>query len=255
MTTSDNLLPSTGSASNEVAKGPSQPLLNMFTRVPAHYDFLNRALTWGFDERWRHQAAMECLRGKPGMVLDLCCGTGDLTLRLGKLSGGNVKIVGLDFCKPMLDLARAKAVAKGLEPKVTFIHGDAAFLPFPDGHFPVVGISFAFRNISYRNPVRERYLTEIRRVITPGGKFVIVETSQPVRGILRKAFHFYLKAVVPGTGGFFSGHRGAYQYLAESASRFYTADEVSHMLLESGFLCVDYRRLWGGVAAIHVATR
>lgn len=227
----------------------------MFTAVPAHYDFLNRALTWGFDERWRHQAAIECLRDKPGSVLDLCCGTGDLTLHLGKLTGGNVKIVGLDFCKPMLELARAKSITRRLEHKVTFIHGDAACLPFPDGHFPVVGISFAFRNISYRNPLRQQYLTEIRRVIAPGGKFLIVETSQPNMRLLRMAFHLYLRAVVPGVGGFFSGHRGAYRYLAESATKFYNAVEVSQMLFEAGFQRVEYQRLLGGMAAIHVAIR
>lgn len=244
------------SASNESRVAvSSQPLLNMFTGVPKHYDFLNRALTWGFDERWRKLAALECLRDKPEKVLDLCCGTGDLTLHLARMAMDNTQIVGLDFCKPMLEMARAKAVAQKPGEQVTFVHGDAACLPFPNGHFPAAGISFAFRNITYRNPLRQQYLAEIRRVIAPGGKFVIVETSQPVSRIFRKFFHLYLKAIVPGVGGFVSGHKGAYNYLAESASRFYPADEVSTMLLECGFQRVEYRLLSGGIAAIHIAIR
>lgn len=255
MHTSQQGLPASGPASNEGIKQPNQPLLKMFSAVPAHYDFLNLALTWGFDERWRRQAAKECLRDQPGRVLDLCCGTGDLALHLAGYIKGNVQLVGLDFCEPMLELARTKAIARGLEQKVTFVQGDAASLPFPDAYFHAIGISFAFRNITYRNPLRQQYLKEISRVISPGGKFVVVETSQPSMRLLQMAFHLYLRAIVPGVGGFFSGHRGAYRYLADSARRFYNPEEVSQILLEAGFQRVDYRRLLGGMAAIHVAIR
>ena len=232
-----------------------QPLRAMFTAVPASYDFLNRALTWGFDERWRRRAARECLRDSRGRVLDLCCGTGDLALHLAELAGRDVEVAGLDFCEPMLEIARAKASARGLGRKVTFLYGDAAELPFPDGHFAVLGMSFAFRNITYHNPLRHRYLSEIVRVLAREGKFVIVETSQPRMRALHASYHLYLKTVVPRVGGFLSGHHGAYRYLAESARRFYRAEEVSGMLIDAGFREVRFRLLLRGVAAIHVATR
>lgn len=255
MSTSEHELPSPGSTTGKDIPQHHRPLLDMFTAVPSHYDFLNRVLTWGFDERWRQQASLECLQSNPRRVLDLCCGTGDLSLHLAKLAKDNVEIIGLDFCEPMLDVAKAKAVTRNLERKVTFLKGDAASLPFPDGYFGALGISFGFRNISYRSPLRQRYLAEMVRVLAPGGRCVIVETSQPRLHLLRDAYHLYLKTVVPVVGGFFSGHRGAYRYLAESARRFYTADEVSNMLLEAGFQRINYRPLLWGISAIHIATR
>ncbi len=232
----------------------ARPLHDMFAAVPARYDLLNRVLTWGFDERWRRQVAHECLDGCPGPVLDLCCGTGDLALHMVKLSEGRM-VVGLDFCEPMLEIAREKALARGLNREVSFVNGNAASLPFPNGHFAAIGISFAFRNISYRNPLRQQYMTEIARVLARGGKCVIVETSQPRNPLLRGVYHLYLKTVVPGVGGGLSGHREAYRYLAESARRFFKPEEVSNMLIKAGFQDAQFRPLLGGVSALHVATR
>jgi demethylmenaquinone methyltransferase/2-methoxy-6-polyprenyl-1,4-benzoquinol methylase len=225
----------------------------MFAAIPVRYDLLNRILTWGFDERWRRQAACECLAGAPERVLDICCGTGDLTLHLAKLAEPGCEVVGLDFAEPMLEVARAKAAKSGLSQRVTFVHGDAASLMFPDGHFDAVGISFALRNITFQNPLRTRYLAEIARVVKPGGKFVVVETSQPRNRLLRMAFHFYMKQVVSGIGGLISGHRPAYRYLAESARLFYKPEELTALLKEAGFREVRSRPLLGGIAAIHVA--
>ena len=227
----------------------------MFAAIPARYDLLNRLLTWGLDERWRRQAARECLRHAQGRVLDLACGTGDLALHMARLSGPDLEVVGLDFAGPMLKVARAKAESAGLAGKVSFVHGDAANLPFPDGHFSAVGISFAFRNITYRNPLRDRYLAEVGRVLAPGGRFVMVETSQPRNPLLRAGFHMYLRLAVSGLGSLLSGHRGAYRYLAESARRFYTPDEVAALLKNAGFREVHTRPLLWGVAAVHVAER
>jgi demethylmenaquinone methyltransferase/2-methoxy-6-polyprenyl-1,4-benzoquinol methylase len=188
-------------------------------------------------------------------MLDLCCGTGDLALRLAKLARDDAEIMGLDFSEPMLKLARRKAVARNLERKVSFLHGDVADLPFPDGYFTVLGISFAFRNIIYRNPLRHRYLAEIVRVLAPGGRCIIVETSQPHIGLLRGIYHLYLRTLVSGVGGLLSRHHRAYRYLAESARRFYMADEVSRTLIEAGFQETQSQPLLWGIAAIHVATR
>jgi demethylmenaquinone methyltransferase/2-methoxy-6-polyprenyl-1,4-benzoquinol methylase len=228
----------------------SKPLHGMFTAVPPRYDLVNRIITWGFDRRWREAAARTCLASSPKRVLDLGCGTGDLTIAIARLAG-EVEIVGLDYSQPMLEIARRKA--KGL--KVAFVNGDAANLAFPDNYFDCVGISFAFRNLTYRNPLTQRALSEVLRVLKPGGRFVIVESSQPKSRLIRWLFHLYLRWYVFSVGYLLSGNRGAYQYLAESSVRFYTPEEVKGLLLNAGFRRVSYRPLLFGVAGIHVAVR
>jgi demethylmenaquinone methyltransferase/2-methoxy-6-polyprenyl-1,4-benzoquinol methylase len=227
----------------------------MFIAVPPHYDLINRLFTWGLDKRWRHQAAQECLKGHPKRLLDLCCGTGDLAMRLANMTTDDVSIMGIDFSLPMLRLAREKAKSSDKSDRVAFVYGDAATLPFPDEDFDCIGISFAFRNLTYKNRLALRYLAEVLRVLQPGGRFVIVESSQPGLRPIRKLFHFYLRRFVSPLGRFLSGNRGAYQYLAESASRFYTVEELRNLMLEAGFNRFSSRRLTFGAVAIHVATK
>jgi demethylmenaquinone methyltransferase/2-methoxy-6-polyprenyl-1,4-benzoquinol methylase len=227
----------------------------MFSAIPRTYDLLNRLLTGGMDKRWRKQAARECVRHASGPVLDLCCGTGDLTLYLGEISHGRSEVLGLDFSSPMLEAAKRKAESGGFHGFMRFVHGDVRNLPFRDGCFSVIGISFAFRNLTYGNPLAQRYLLEVIRVLSPGGRFVILETSRPQNPLLRAASGAYYWLVVSPLGGMISGRREAYRYLAESARRFYTSEEVSDLLLQAGFSRVDARPLFGGVAALHVAVK
>ncbi len=205
------------------------------------------------DERWRARAVRECLSGDPENVLDICCGTGDLVLRLARSAPEGVRLAGIDFSPGMLEVARAKVAAAGLGDRVSLLMGDIAELPFPRGYFDVVGISFAFRNLTYRNPRTDLYLAEIRRVLSPEGRFVIIESSQPSQRALRAAFHLYLRWVVSGLGGLISGSPGAYRYLSRSAAGYYTPEELTDLLIAAGFDRVRYRSLFGGVAAIHIA--
>jgi len=227
----------------------------MFMAVPGRYDLINRLFTWGLDERWRHRATFECLKGQPEQLLDLCCGTADLALRLAGMSSNSTRIVGIDFSLPMLEVARKKVEDSGTSDRVALVHGDTATLPFPDGHFDCIGISFAFRNLTYKNPLALRYLTEVLRVLRPGGRFVIVESSQPGSRLIRKLFHLYMRWYVSRLGHLLSGNQGAYKYLAESASRFYTVEEIRNLMLEVGFCRFFSRRLAFGAVAIHVATK
>ena len=223
--------------------------------VPSHYDLINRLFTWGLDERWRQRAAMECLKGQPKRLLDLCCGTGDLALRLANMGVDNASIVGIDFSLPMLRLAREKAKSSMKSGQVTFVYGDVATLPFLDEYFDCIGISFAFRNLTYKNRLALRYLSEVLRVLKTGGRFVIVESSQPSSLPIRRLFHLYMRWFVPPLGHLLSGNRGAYRYLAESASRFYTVDELRNLMLEAGFCRFSSQSLTFGAVAIHVATK
>lgn len=231
------------------------PLQRMFAAVPRNYDLINRLFTWGLDERWRARAARTILETSPRRVLDLCCGTGDLALRLVRQASHTTAVVGADFSAPMLEVARARAGSAGLDGRLPFVLADAGDLPFPDGHFDEIGIAFAFRNLTWRNPRRERHLAEVRRVLRPGGRFVIIESSQPAAATARKVVHWYVRGVVAHLGGFLSSQRGAYRYLAESACNFPPPDEVAAMLDEAGFTRVNWQPLLGGVAALHVARK
>src|SRR3989338_1042858 len=126
----------------------SELLHRMFTAVPPRYDLINHVITLGLDIRWRRLAAKACLGRKPQRVLDLGCGTGDLTLTLAQLAENTVEVTGLDYSRPMLELAKKKVVKSGVGEKVKFVHGEATSLPFPNGYFDCVGISFAFRNLT-----------------------------------------------------------------------------------------------------------
>jgi demethylmenaquinone methyltransferase/2-methoxy-6-polyprenyl-1,4-benzoquinol methylase len=227
----------------------------MFTAVPPRYDLVNRIVTLGLDNKWRSLAARACLEDDPQRILDIGCGTGDLTINIAGMAGNNVEITGLDYSPPMLELAKLKAEKAGVSAKVRFINGEATAIPFPYGYFDCVGISFAFRNLTYKNPLGTHYLAEVVRVLKTGGRHVIVESSQPENRIIRTFFHFYLRAFVGPAGILLSGNRGAYQYLAESIARFYSPAEVREMLLGAGFRDVRYRPLFLGAAGIHAAEK
>lgn len=226
----------------------------MFTSVPSSYDMLNRLLTLRLDQLWREKAARICLENQSARVLDLCCGTGDLAVCLGRMARPETSVKALDYSKPMLTLARKKAVGRGLS-SIEFIHGDAADMPFPDGHFGSVGIAFAFRNLTFHNPDRDRFLSEILRVLKQGGRFVIVETSQPPAKFLRKLFHWYLRWVTAPVGGILSGHHGAYRYLAHSAIHYHNRSELEQLLYNAGFASVSSHLLMGGIAGIFVGEK
>lgn len=229
----------------------NRPLQKMFSEVPESYDLINRLFTLRLDERWRRRAAEACLAAGAARILDLCTGTGDLAVRVASAAGKRADVIGVDFSMAMLEYARVKAAGAGVP--ALFMAGDASELPFHDGVFGVITIAFGFRNLTYRNPGRDRYLAEILRVLETGGRFVVVESSQPRSRIFRALVHFYTRVVVSFLGGFISGQRGAYKYLAHSAVHFYGPEELSELLLSAGFSKVEHHPLLGGVAAIHIA--
>jgi len=226
----------------------------MFTSVTPRYDLINRIITWGLDRRWREVAAKECLKSFPKRVLDLGCGTGDLAVAVARASKDLIDVTGLDFSQPMLEIARQKAAKSGFN-NTTFVDGDAADIKFPSEYFDCVGISFAFRNLTYRNPITEKVLLGILRVLRPDGRLVIVESSQPESKLVRRLFHFYLRLFVANIGYRLSGNKSAYKYLSESAAGFYTPEKVKELLLQAGFREVACKPLSLGVAGIHVGVK
>ncbi len=230
-----------------------RPLQKMFDAVPPRYDLINHIMTLGMDTGWRRRTARTCLEENPGRVLDLGCGTGDLAITIARYAGKETEVTGLDFSEFMLDKARAKAAAAGVG--ITFVEGDATSIPFPDGYFDCVGIAFAFRNLTYRNPLREPHFAEVLRVLKPGGRYVAVESSQPRQAFVRAVMRGYLYGFVRPLGWLVSGNRGAYTYLTSSVAHYFMPDEVRDLFLQAGFSSVRYQELFFGAAGIHVATK
>jgi demethylmenaquinone methyltransferase/2-methoxy-6-polyprenyl-1,4-benzoquinol methylase len=232
-----------------------KPLHRMFTAVPGKYDLVNHVITLGMDVNWRKKAAQACLSVHPARVLDLCCGTGDLAISIARLAAYDVEITGVDYSQPMLAIAEKKSEVFSSGVKIKFISGNVSQLPFPDNYFDCVGISFAFRNIIYNNPLAQLHIKEVLRVLKSGGKYVIVESSQPQLLVIRFLYRLYLRFFVFPAGLIISGNRGAYRYLAESVSHFYSAEEVEDFLSAAGFRKISFRRLFFGAAAIHTAVK
>jgi demethylmenaquinone methyltransferase / 2-methoxy-6-polyprenyl-1,4-benzoquinol methylase len=217
----------------------------MFDRVAGNYDALNSVMTAGLHHRWRERAA-ERTELQPGdSALDVCCGTGDLTFELsGRVApGGNV--VGCDFSEPMLDLAREKA-AERAGAGVRFEWADALRLPYDGERFDAVTVGFGVRNLADL----DRGLSEMARVLKPGGRAVILEITQPTRPPLSLFYSFWFDRIVPLLGSF-SSDPEAYSYLPESVRSFPTPHGLAEKMDRAGFERIRYAVLAGGIIAIH----
>jgi demethylmenaquinone methyltransferase/2-methoxy-6-polyprenyl-1,4-benzoquinol methylase len=232
---------------------PPKPLQRMFEAVPPHYDLVNRLITLGMDRGWRRKAVKECLARAPMKILDVCCGTAALTLELASAVQGPATVAGLDYSPTMLDIGAEKLARSRSDKPVSLIRGDASRLPFRESSLDCVGIAFGFRNMTYKNPLAEAHLREVHRVLAAGGRYVIVESSQPKSKIVNRLFKWYCRTVVYRIGVMVSGNRGAYRYLSESAADYYAPQAVAELLRRAGFRRVDYRPLFFGAAGIHTA--
>lgn len=222
----------------------------MFATIAARYDLLNHLLSGNVDRRWRRLVA-KTLSGtliKPeARVLDVACGTGDLSLTL--CQNGKARILGIDFCRPMLDIAAAKSSKSGFS--LPFVEGDALNLPFADRSFEAATIAFGLRNLTSV----EAGFRELLRVLKPGGRVAVLEFSKPKAPWLRWLFGIYFTKLLPLFGGLISGSKSAYQYLPDSVTRFPNQDELSNLMTQAGFEDVTFQNLTGGIAALHLGTR
>jgi demethylmenaquinone methyltransferase / 2-methoxy-6-polyprenyl-1,4-benzoquinol methylase len=215
---------------------PAEGVRTMFDRIAPVYDVMNRVMTVGLDRRWRRLTAEASVR--PGdRVLDACCGTGDLAL--AALQAGAGEVVGLDFSEPMLERARRKSDA------VEWVRGDMLALPFPDGSFDAVTVGFGVRNVEDL----EAGLRELRRVLRSGGRIGVLEITRP-SGLLRPFFRLWFDVLIPLAGKVLPGGK-AYTYLPASVRRFPGPDDLSAVMDRAGFGGVAYRRLGGGIVALH----
>jgi demethylmenaquinone methyltransferase/2-methoxy-6-polyprenyl-1,4-benzoquinol methylase len=222
----------------------------MFAAVAPRYDFLNHFLSLGRDIAWRKHTA-RALRGileRPGsVVVDLCCGTGDLVLALSEFSAGSV--IGADFCHPMLEIAQRKA-RRSLK-SLQFVEADALNLPFRDACLDAVTIAFGLRNLANYG----RGIQEMHRVLKPHGILAILEFSRVVWPLFGALFRFYFRRILPRVGTWISGVTGPYQYLPDSVSRFPDQETLGTALRQSKFQNIRYVNFTGGVAALHLAEK
>jgi len=222
----------------------------MFSGIATKYDFLNHFLSVNTDKRWRRLVAGELkdvLANSDSAVLDVACGTGDLSLELQKEA--RARVFGTDFCRPMLEIAFEKNAKNNAS--IPYTEADGMNLSFADASFDAVTIAFGLRNFSnWQDGLRE-----LHRVLKSGGKLVILEFSTPVVPGFRQAFQFYFSTILPRIGGAVSGSRGAYEYLPNSVSKFPDQKNLAAMMRETGFSDVEYKNLTGGIAAIHSGTK
>jgi demethylmenaquinone methyltransferase/2-methoxy-6-polyprenyl-1,4-benzoquinol methylase len=222
--------------SHESGTLPAEGVRSMFDRIAPVYDLMNRLMTAGLDQRWRRLTVGQTV-AMGDRVLDACCGTGDLAVAAHRAGAGEV--VGLDFSEPMLERARRK------EASVEWVQGDVLELPFPDGSFDSATVGFGVRNVDDLG----RALDELRRVLRPGGRVGILEITRP-RGPLRVFYRLWFDALIPLAGKILPGGK-AYTYLPASVRRFPGPDELAALMKEHGFADARYRRLGGGIVALH----
>jgi demethylmenaquinone methyltransferase/2-methoxy-6-polyprenyl-1,4-benzoquinol methylase len=228
------------------------PLQSYYSDIYKSYDRVNRIFTFGRDRSWRRRAAEELLKSGPGRVLDLCTGTGDFALEVARQSSrnaGRIELIGFDFNRDMLQEAERKQSALHKKEKpadILFMEGDAGDMPFDDNEFDSMGITFGLRNLVYENSNASKHLSEMKRILRPGGQLVVLESSKPRSPLWRVFNDFYLRFILPYLGGLISGNLKAYQYLASSSKNYYTREEMTKILREAGFKLVQSRSLFLG---------
>ena len=236
----------------------SKKVREMFTQIAPRYDLLNHLLSFELDRLWRARAAKHLrpiLERPDSLVLDLCCGTGDLAFALAHW--GKVRILGADFAHTMLVRAKAKSAAlsaadgDGVTARMHFFEADALRLPFADASFDLVTSAFGFRNLANY----EAGLHEIYRVLKPGGTVAILEFAEPPEGFLGDLYRRYFTRVLPRIGWLISGHQSAYTYLPKSVARFFRPPELAALMRSVGYESVDFREWTMCTVALHTGTR
>jgi demethylmenaquinone methyltransferase/2-methoxy-6-polyprenyl-1,4-benzoquinol methylase len=220
----------------------------MFARIAGRYDLANHLLSGGVDFWWRQRLVRAVHDARPAAVLDLATGSGDVAFALADGLPAHVAITGMDFCQPMLDEAVKKRPGSPRWAKIEFRQGDGMALPLADAQFDAVTVSFGLRNMADRH----KALSEMRRVLRPGGRLFVLEFSQPFAWF-RPFYYAYLKGILPLVAGVVTGDRGAYEYLGGSIEQFPGRDAMSAEILRAGFQRVRATPLTFGIVALHEA--
>jgi demethylmenaquinone methyltransferase/2-methoxy-6-polyprenyl-1,4-benzoquinol methylase len=221
----------------------------MFNNISHRYDFLNHLLSLGIDKIWRRKAISILQSIQPKQILDVATGTGDFALQAMSLNPE--KITGIDISEGMLEVGRKKILARHLESKIELVQADSENIPFPHNKFDAVTVAFGVRNFENLR----RGLSEILRVLKPGGMVVVLEFSKPETFPFKQVYNFYFRFILPRVGSIVSNDKAAYTYLPKSVEAFPDGEDFLHILHEIGFKNTKCSSLSFGISTIYIGTK
>lgn len=242
-------MPSNHPAAPRAGTDREDQVQRIFSEIAPRYDLLNHVLSLNIDRAWRRRAValLDWERAPQGIFLDACAGTFDLALELAGREGFGGRVVASDFAQPMLVTGSPKLSGTSVAP----VCGDSLRLPFPDASFDGATVGFGVRNLSDL----PRGLAELRRVLRPGARLVVLEFTTPPNPLVRAGYLFYFHRILPLVGRVVSGHPWAYTYLPESVREFPGPAALERLFAEAGFTATGHRLLTFGIAAIHWGVR
>lgn len=226
-----------------------EQVAQMFDNISSNYDGMNRVISFGTDVSWRKKVLKLVDDTNPNNILDIATGTGDLAILMSKTNA--TKIIGLDISAGMLEVGKQKIEKNKLSNRIEMILGDSENIPFEDNYFDAITVAFGIRNFENL----DNGLSEILRVLKPGGLFVILETSVPQKFPFKQGYLFYSKYILPNIGRLFSRDKSAYKYLADSAKAFPYGEVLNNKLRKIGFYNVKSMPQTFGVATIYTAQK
>jgi demethylmenaquinone methyltransferase/2-methoxy-6-polyprenyl-1,4-benzoquinol methylase len=229
--------------------GKKEQVSQMFDNISTQYDGLNRVISFGIDKRWRKEVVQMVLDSKAASVLDMATGTGDLAIQIA--ANSKAEIVGMDISKGMLEVGIQKIAEKSLSNRIDMVYGDAENIPYNDESFDAATVAFGVRNFENL----DKGLSEILRVLKPGGRLIVLETSVPTRFPFKQGYKLYTHFLLPLIGKIFSKDRVAYAYLSESANNFPYGEKFNNILKKIGFTEVRHLPRTFGVATIYEAKK
>lgn len=222
----------------------------MFDNIAPTYDTLNHRLSWDIDRRWRRKAILQLLPYQPQNVLDIATGTGDFAIMAAQMLHPN-RLVGADISEGMMEIGRQKVRKLGLDGIITFAKEDCLALSYPDATFDAVTAAFGIRNFASL----DKGLSEMCRVLKPGGHLSIVELTTPVAFPMKQLFHIYSHTVLPLYGRLISKDTSAYSYLTKTIEAFPQGERMTEILRRAGFQDAGFKRLTCGICTMYFATK
>jgi len=226
-------------------------IAGMFDAIARRYDFLNRVLSGGLDQRWRARALRELRLARTDVLIDVCTGTADVAIAAARSASPPARTIGLDFAGEMLRRGLQKVRAAAIDDRVTLVRADATALPLPDGCADAATIAFGIRNVQQPDAA----CRELARVLRPGGRIAILEFGLPASPAFRAIYLWYARHVLPRIGSLVSRHASAYAYLPESVGRFPPPEAFTETLRGAGFPHVQVVPLTLGIVYLYVARR
>lgn len=230
--------------------GKKEQVTHMFDTISGEYDGLNRMISLGLDQKWRDNVVKMVADHEPGVVMDIATGTGDLVIKMAQQTSAK-KLIGLDISSGMLEVGKIKVEKEDLSSRVEMVVGDSENLHYEDESIDAVTVSYGVRNFEDL----EKGLSEILRVLKPGGILVILETSVPTKFPFKQGYYLYSNLIVPTLGKVFSKDKTAYGYLSKSAANFPYGERFNNILKKVGFKDIENHLQFHGASTIYKAVK